>query len=100
MYLSLEYRVKVDCHRLLESLYASLKPELTNLPRDCRGGLNTFDDYLEIKLECSNVSKLLALNNSFIGVLLMLLELVGERCNERENSTPGGPATCNPVSNT
>lgn len=100
MYLSLEYRIRVDCHRLLESLYTSLKPELLNLPGDCRGELKANGGYLEIRLECSSISKLLALNNSFIGVLLMLLELVGEKCDERENSTPRGSATSNPVPDT
>jgi len=55
---------------------------------------------LVARFECSSISKLMALNNSFIGVLTMLLEIVSVVGNERENSSPGGATTTNAVSDT
>jgi hypothetical protein len=79
MRVCVEYRLKLNSERTLRSLLESLSPELRNLPSDCSGQIYLEkNNHLVIELECVNAGKIRALNNSFIGVLLMLLELAGE----------------------
>ena len=84
----------------MESIISSLIPELNNLPEECRGVIKGKNGVLAARFECLNTSKLLALNNSFIGVLTMLLEIVSVIRNERENSPPRGTTAINTVSDT
>ncbi|MEM0001849.1 MAG: CTAG/PCC1 family protein [Desulfurococcaceae archaeon] len=78
MNISVEYELEASSEKLLESIFVSLTPELGNLPGNCTGRISRKEGKLNIKLECSDAGKLRALNNSFIGVLVMLLELAGE----------------------
>ncbi len=73
---SLEYQFEVEDRELLESIYNSIAPETRNLPEDCVGTVDLTSGKLIVRFECSSLSKLMALNNSFIGVLTMLLEVV------------------------
>lgn len=96
---SIGYNIVVRDEKLLASLYESLKPEIMNLPSDCRGDVRIVDHILALEFSCRSISKLQALNNSFIGVLSMLLELVGDTTHERETASTRDPATRDTVSN-
>lgn len=84
---TISYGIKLEEQGVLESLYEAILPDLRSLPGGCRGELFVENGYLVLRLECNNVSKLRALNNSFIGVLLLLLEVVGELKNGRKVSS-------------
>lgn len=82
MRVSVEYKVKVDSPLLAKTIRTALLPDLSNLPEGCIGNVACEENYVYLKIECSNISKLRALNNSFIGVLTLLLEIAGELRNE------------------
>ncbi|MEM0001220.1 MAG: CTAG/PCC1 family protein [Desulfurococcaceae archaeon] len=78
----LEYRIPVKSSALAKGVHAALLPELASLPEGCSGEARLENDYVYVKFECTSISKLRALNNSFIGVVLMLLEVAGGFENE------------------
>ncbi|MEM4481282.1 MAG: KEOPS complex subunit Pcc1 [Desulfurococcaceae archaeon] len=100
MNISVEYRVHSSSKAVVNALCKSLMPDLGNLPEGCSGAVKPEEDSLALKLECTDISKLRALSNSFIGVLLLLLEIAGEFVNVGENLTTGGTAANNTVSDT
>lgn len=90
---SLEYVIYTGSHAVAEALYRSIRVDLDSLPEGCSGSAKHSGAYLTLKLECKSVNRLRALSNSFIGVLIFLLEVAGELLNVGENSTTRGPAT-------
>jgi tRNA threonylcarbamoyladenosine modification (KEOPS) complex Pcc1 subunit len=76
-----EYTLRVD-EKVAEAILASIKPDLNDIPKECRG--ETVEDHsiLVIRFSCSKASILKALNNSFTNIVLMLLDMVGCLGNE------------------
>ncbi|ACL11646.1 CTAG/PCC1 family protein [Desulfurococcus amylolyticus] len=64
--------------KVAEAILASIKPDLNDIPKECRGEVVENHSKLVIRFSCSKASILKALNNSFTNIVLMLLDLV--RC--------------------
>lgn len=85
MKLRLVYRLKLSSS-VLSALHRALSPEMLSLPDTCRGEVSTDQDNLVLVVECSSLSKVRAVNNNLIGLVLLLLRIVGE-LNNGGNST-------------
>jgi hypothetical protein len=89
--LKLVYRLKLS-NSVLSAMFRALLPEMKSLPETCRGEVGTVQDSLILDVECSSLSKVRALNNNLIGLVLLLLRIVGELENDR-SPTREEPAT-------
>ncbi|AFL67280.1 CTAG/PCC1 family protein [Desulfurococcus amylolyticus] len=73
--------LRVD-EKVAEAILASIKPDIDDIPKECRGEVVENRSILVIRFSCSKASILKALNNSFTNIVLMLLDLVGCLGNE------------------
>jgi len=72
--LKARYTIRVD-EALASSIVSALKPDLEALPRECRGSIGLENpSTIILEVACSKSSILKALSNSFISIVLMLLE--------------------------
>jgi len=83
--LGITYRVRADSS-VLNALHRALVPEILSLPSTCTGEVSTTQSDLVILVECSSLSKLRAVNNNLIGLVILLLRIVGELSNDRDST--------------
>lgn len=78
MEVKVEYTVELASERVAEALFRALFPDTSNLPEACSAEIDLDGRKLSLRINCSSISKLRALSNSFIGVLTSLLRVVGD----------------------
>ncbi|MEM1627914.1 MAG: KEOPS complex subunit Pcc1 [Desulfurococcaceae archaeon] len=71
-----EYKIETGSSTIAKAIQVALLPDISQIPGECSCKLEVQQDILTIILNCSNISKLRALNNSFIGVVTMMLEVL------------------------
>ncbi|MFZ8791573.1 MAG: KEOPS complex subunit Pcc1 [Thermosphaera aggregans] len=89
-----QYRVEYSLSGLPQqvctSLEKALKPEAESAPRSVEVVVECLNDVLTLKMRSAEINILRALHNSFIGLIIMLLELSEGLRNEQENASTRG----------
>ncbi|MEM1642333.1 MAG: KEOPS complex subunit Pcc1 [Desulfurococcaceae archaeon] len=78
MKVEVKYSIEFPSENLGYAVYRALVPDVKNVPEVCKADISVEGKRLVLTMNCSSISKLRALNNSFIGVLALLLRVVGD----------------------
>ncbi|WP_448577142.1 KEOPS complex subunit Pcc1 [Thermosphaera sp.] len=89
---SVEYSLNGLSQQLCTSLEKALKPEADSAPRSVEVVVECSKGVLTLKMRSAEINILRALHNSFIGLIVMLLELSEGLRNEQEDSSTRGSA--------
>ncbi|QOR94521.1 CTAG/PCC1 family protein [Thermosphaera chiliense] len=89
---SVEYSLNGLPQQLCMSLEKALKPEAESAPKSVEIIVECSEGVLTLKMRSTEINILRALHNSFIGLIIMLLELSEGLRNEQEDASARGSA--------